>query len=108
MKRSLLSFGVVVAGAMVALLPLSSASAVNETGCGTHDDFVKVWYDNGDRTACYANAGYIAPQLPNVYRISSGNNNIEFLLGDNEVRTLGKYQNWREVDGRTLTLLHVK
>lgn len=103
MKRSVSRIALVVAaGAMTALVPALPAAAANQTGCGDRTDFVKVWYDGG-RTACYANAGFIAPQLPNVYRITSGNNNIEVLLGD-RVKTMPKWSSIVDVEGLNWTL----
>ncbi|MEU1042200.1 beta/gamma crystallin domain-containing protein [Streptomyces sp. NPDC005551] len=103
MKRSITRIALVVtAGAMTALLPAFSAAATNQTGCGDRTDFVKVWYDGG-KTACFANAGVIAPQLPNVSRITSGNNNIEMILGD-KVETMSKWSSIRDVEGLNATL----
>ncbi|WP_221349383.1 beta/gamma crystallin domain-containing protein [Streptomyces beigongshangae] len=104
MKRSVshLALTAVAAGVMTVLAPVSTASATNQTSCGDRDDFVKVWY-NGGQTACFANAGVLAPQLPNVSRITSGNNNIEMILG-NEVRTMAKWQSIRDVEGLNSTL----
>ncbi|MFG3266211.1 MULTISPECIES: beta/gamma crystallin domain-containing protein [Streptomyces] len=103
MKRFISRIGLVVAaGAMTALVPALPAAATNQTGCGDRTDFVKVWY-NGGKTVCYANAGVIAPQLPNVYRITSGNNNIEVLLGDH-VKTMSKWSSIVDVEGLSWTL----
>ncbi|MFF1548118.1 beta/gamma crystallin domain-containing protein [Streptomyces sp. NPDC058291] len=109
MKRSISRIGLVVAaGAMTALLPALPAAATNQTGCGDRTDFVKVWY-NGGQTACYANAGVIAPQLPNVSKITSGNNNIEVILG-NQTKTMSKWSTIVDVEGlnQTLYILHIR
>ncbi|MEV6613267.1 beta/gamma crystallin domain-containing protein [Streptomyces sp. NPDC051051] len=109
MKRSISRIALVVAaGAMTALLPALPAAAINQTGCGDRTDFVKVWY-NGGQTACYANAGVIAPQLPNVSRITSGNNNIELILGD-QTRAMSKWSSIVDVEGlnATLYILHIR
>jgi hypothetical protein len=104
MRRSIsrIALTAVAAGVITVLAPVSTASATNQTSCGDRTDFVKVWY-NGGQTACYANAGVIAPQLPNVSRITSGNNNIEVYLG-NEVRTLPKWSSIVDVEGLNSTL----
>ncbi|MFD3731717.1 beta/gamma crystallin domain-containing protein [Streptomyces sp. NPDC058632] len=104
MKRfiSRIALTAVAAGVMTALVPVSTASATNQTNCGDRTDFVKVWY-NGNQTACFANAGVMAPQLPNVSRITSGNNNIEMILGG-EVRTLPKWSSIVDVEGLNSTL----
>ncbi|WP_328672305.1 beta/gamma crystallin domain-containing protein [Streptomyces sp. NBC_00328] len=103
MKRSISRITLVAAaGAMMALLPALPASATNQTDCGDRTDFVKVWY-NGNQTACFANAGVIAPQLPNVSRIRSGDNNIEIMLGDS-VRAMPKWSSIRDVEGLSGTL----
>ncbi|MFJ9718786.1 beta/gamma crystallin domain-containing protein [Streptomyces sp. NPDC101213] len=108
MKRPLARVALVLAaGATTALLPALPAAATNQTGCGDRTDFVKVWYDGGRRTACYANAGVIAPQLPDVYRVTSGNNDIEMILGD-QVKTMPKWSSIREVEGRTLYILQIR
>ncbi|MFJ2261951.1 beta/gamma crystallin domain-containing protein [Streptomyces sp. NPDC087844] len=110
MKRSISRIALVVAaGAMTALVPSLPAAATNQTGCGNRTDFVKVWYNGGSQTACYANAGVIAPQLPNVTRITSGDNNIEMLLGD-KVKTMSKWSSIVDVEGlnHTLYILQIR
>ncbi|MDQ1038506.1 hypothetical protein QFZ75_004922 [Streptomyces sp. V3I8] len=110
MKRSIARIALVVAaGAMTALVSALPAAATNQTGCGDRTDFVKVWYDGGGRTACYANAGVIAPQLPGVTRITSGNNNIEMILGD-RTRTMSKWSSIVDVEGlnHTLYILQIR
>lgn len=103
MKRFVSRIGLVAAaGAMTALLPASPAAAINQTGCGDRTDFVKVWY-NGGQTACFANAGVMAPQLPNVSRITSGNNNVEAMLG-NQVKVMPKWSSIVDVEGLNATL----
>ncbi|MFE9676882.1 beta/gamma crystallin domain-containing protein [Streptomyces sp. NPDC006259] len=103
MKRTISRIALVVAaGAMTALLPALPAAAINQTGCGDRTDFVKVWYDGG-RTACFANAGVMAPQLPHVMRVTSGNNNVELMLGD-KVRTMPKWSSIVDVEGLDATL----
>ncbi|MCX2925128.1 beta/gamma crystallin domain-containing protein [Streptomyces sp. NEAU-W12] len=103
MKRSISRIALVVAaGAMTALVPAFPAAAINQTGCGDRTDFVKVWY-NGGQTACFANAGVMAPQLPNVSRITSGNNNVEVMLGD-KVKTMSKWSSIVDVEGLNATL----
>ncbi|MFH9864357.1 beta/gamma crystallin domain-containing protein [Streptomyces sp. NPDC017202] len=103
MKRSISRIALVVAaGAMTALLPALPAAATDQTGCGDRTDFVKVWYDGG-RTACFANAGVIARQLPDVSRITSGNNAVEMILGD-QVRTMPKWSSIVDVEGLDATL----
>ncbi|MEU7471797.1 beta/gamma crystallin domain-containing protein [Streptomyces sp. NPDC044984] len=104
MRRSVsrIALTAVAVGAVTALAPVSTASAANQTDCGDRTDFVKVWY-NGSQTACFANAGVLAPQLPNVSRITSGNNNIEILLGG-EVRTMPKWSSIVDVEGLNSTL----
>ncbi|MER7485073.1 beta/gamma crystallin domain-containing protein [Streptomyces sp. NPDC126497] len=104
MKRSIsrIALTAAAAGVITVLAPVSSASAINQTSCGDREDFVKVWY-NGGQTACYANQGVIAPQLPNVSRIRSGDNHIDVVLG-NEVRTLPKWSSIVDVEGLNSTL----
>ncbi|MET9504352.1 beta/gamma crystallin domain-containing protein [Streptomyces sp. NPDC006622] len=103
MKRTISRIALVVAaGAVTALLPALPAAAINQTGCGDRTDFVKVWYDGG-RTACFANAGVMAPQLPHVTRVTSGNNNVELMLGD-KVRTMRKWSSIVDVEGLDATL----
>ncbi|MFD3514784.1 beta/gamma crystallin domain-containing protein [Streptomyces sp. NPDC058657] len=103
MKRTLSRLGLVLAvGAVSALVSVSPAAAVNQTACGDRTDLVKVWY-NGNQTACFANAGVMAPGLPNVWRVTSGNNHVELLLGD-QVRVLPKWSALRDVEGLNATL----
>jgi hypothetical protein len=103
MKRTLSRLGLVLAaGATAALLTASPAAAANQTACGDRTDLVKVWY-NGGQTACFANAGVLAPNLPNVSRVTSGNNHIEILLGDH-VRVMPKWSAIRDVEGLNWTL----
>ncbi|GHH53122.1 beta/gamma crystallin domain-containing protein [Streptomyces candidus] len=103
MKRTLSRLGLVLAaGAVSALVSVSPAAAANQTACGDRTDLVKVWY-NGSQTACFANAGVMAPGLPNVSRVTSGNNNIEILLGDH-VRVMPKWSAIRDVEGLNATL----
>lgn len=109
MKRSVSRVAfVVAAGAMTALVSALPAAATNQTACGDRTDFVKVEY-NGGQTACFANEGVIAPMLPNVYRISSGNNDIDIVLG-NQVRYMPRYSSIRDVEGlnHTLSLLQIR
>ncbi|MFF0111303.1 beta/gamma crystallin domain-containing protein [Streptomyces prasinus] len=111
MKRSLsrIALTVVATGVMTALMPLSTASAINQTDCGDRTDFVKVWYNGGASTVCYANAGVLAPNLPNVKRIRSGDNNIEMWLG-NGTRVMGKWSSIVDVEDSsgTLHLLQIR
>ncbi|MEV7105459.1 beta/gamma crystallin domain-containing protein [Streptomyces atroolivaceus] len=103
MKRTISRLGLVLAaGTVTALLPASPAAAVNQTACGDRTDLVKVWY-NGNQTACFANAGVMAPGLPRVSRVTSGNNNIEMLLGDHVV-VVPKWSGIRDVEGLNATL----
>ncbi|MFJ4876967.1 beta/gamma crystallin domain-containing protein [Streptomyces sp. NPDC088745] len=103
MKRTISRLGLVLTvGATTALVSVSPAAAVNQTACGDRTDLVKVWFD-GDRTACFANAGVMAPGLPRVSRVTSGNNHIEILLGDH-VRVLPKWSGIRDVEGLGATL----
>ncbi len=109
MKRTTSRLGLVLAvGAAAALVSVSPAAAVNQTACGDRTDLVKVWSD-GDRTACFANAGVMAPGLPRVSRVTSGNNHVEILLGDH-VRVLPKWSGIRDVEelGATLHILQIR
>ncbi|WP_073786281.1 beta/gamma crystallin domain-containing protein [Streptomyces sp. CB01580] len=105
MKRSLsrLAVTVVAAGALTGLLPASTAAAINQTDCGDRTDFVKVTYNGGEGTVCYANKGVVTPNLPNVKRVSSGNNNIEMWLG-NEAISMNKWSTIVDIEDLNQTL----
>lgn len=105
MKRSILriSLAAAAAGAMTVVLPASPAAAINQTDCGTRTDFVKVWYNGGSDTKCFANAGTVTPGLPDVERITSGNNSIHVWLG-NEIRSMDKWSSIRDVENLDATL----
>ncbi|MFI8093610.1 beta/gamma crystallin domain-containing protein [Streptomyces sp. NPDC086080] len=99
MKRSTqrLSLAAAAAAAMTLLLPASPAAAINQTDCGDRTDFVKVWYNGGANTKCFANAGTILTGLADVERITSGNNRIHVWLG-NEIRVMEKWSSIRDIE----------
>ncbi|MEU1696039.1 beta/gamma crystallin domain-containing protein [Streptomyces hirsutus] len=105
MKRSTQRLSLVAAAAatMTLLLPASPAAAINQTDCGDRTDFVKVWYNGGASTRCFANAGTITPGLVDVERIRSGNNRIHVWLG-NEIRAMEKWSAIRDVENLDATL----
>ncbi|MFF5157761.1 hypothetical protein ACFY3N_16150 [Streptomyces sp. NPDC000348] len=104
MKRSLRRLSLAAAaGTMTVVLPASPAAAINRTDCGTRTDFVKVWYDGGAGTRCFANAGTLTPGLTDVERITSGSNSIHVWLGD-EIRSMGKWSSLRDVENLDATL----
>ncbi|MFF9763129.1 MULTISPECIES: beta/gamma crystallin domain-containing protein [Streptomyces] len=98
-----LSLTAATAAAMTLLLPASPAAAINQTDCGDRTDFVKVWYNGGADTKCFANAGTITPALADVERITSGNNNIHVWLG-NEIRAMGKWSSIRDIENLDVPL----
>ncbi|QMV24300.1 hypothetical protein GQS52_23810 [Streptomyces sp. SCUT-3] len=102
-RASRIALTVAAAGIMTALLPVSSAAAINQTDCGTRTDFVKVWYDGGDQVMCFANAGIVTPQLPNVWKVSSGDNRIQMFL-NNEPVSMEKWSTIVDIEGLNQTL----
>ncbi|MFI1962463.1 MULTISPECIES: beta/gamma crystallin domain-containing protein [Streptomyces] len=105
MKRSTSRIAVTVtaAAALTALLPASQAAAINQTDCGDRTDFVKVWYDGGARTMCFANGGTVTLQLPNVSKVTSGDNNVAMFLGARAV-TMNKWSTLVDAEGLNATL----
>ncbi|MEZ3182087.1 hypothetical protein KYY02_26490 [Streptomyces pimonensis] len=105
MKRSTqrLSLAAAAAATMTLLLPASPAAAINQIDCGDRTDFVKVWYNGGASTKCFANAGTVTPGLPDVERITSGNNSIHVWLG-NEIRAMDKWSSIRDVENLNVPL----
>ncbi len=109
MKRSLKRV-LVTAGTTAALavsLPIGSAAAINTAPCGNRTDLVKIDYNNGSSSVCYANAGFVSVNLPNAYRVSTGNNVVTFRTSAGTV-VLGKWQAKRVVEaGTTITSVQI-
>ncbi|WUU80999.1 hypothetical protein OG790_05755 [Streptomyces cellulosae] len=97
-----------VAGALAVLIPAGPAVAMNRTDCGNRTDFVKVWYNGGKNTVCFANAGVQDVDLPNAVKVSSGNNRIRFVVGG-DIYTMDKWATKVDVEGqnRKLTRLRI-
>lgn len=78
---------------LTAVLPMSTASAINTTDCGSRTDLVKITNFEGTHfnTFCFANAGVVDIRIDWVLDIESGNNNIRFQMGDGSVHTLDKW-----------------
>ncbi|WP_217136882.1 beta/gamma crystallin domain-containing protein [Streptomyces sp. AC558_RSS880] len=109
MKRSLKRV-LVAAGSTAALavsLPVSTAAAINTAPCGDRNDLVKIEYYNGGSSVCYANAGSMNVNIPEVYRVSTGNNNVIFRTNVG-TEIVGKWKTKRVVEpGTTMTSLHI-
>ena len=89
--------------ALTALLPASPAAAINQTDCGDRTDFVKGWYDGGAQTLCFTNGGTVTLQLPNVTKVTSGDNNVAMFLGARAV-TMNKWSTLVDTEGLNATL----
>jgi hypothetical protein len=110
MKRSLKRV-LVAAGSTAALavsLPVSTAAAINMAPCGDRNDLVKIEYHNGGSSSvCYANAGSMNVNIPEVYRVSTGNNNVIFRTNVG-TEIVEKWKTKRVVEyGTTITSLHI-
>lgn len=111
MKRSLkrIVVGALATGVVAVALPMSSAAAINSTPCGNRTDIVKVTYTGG-KTFCMANAGVTNRKFPNMLRVSSGNNEVRFVV-DGQTISMGKWQTKRAVDngqdGNNITRLRI-
>ncbi|MEW1605278.1 beta/gamma crystallin domain-containing protein, partial [Streptomyces sp. NPDC093808] len=81
----------------------AQAAAINQTDCGDRTDFVKVWYDGGARTMCFANGGTVTLQLPDVSKVTSGDNNVAMFLGARAV-TMNKWSTLVDTEGLNATL----
>ncbi|MFD9541445.1 beta/gamma crystallin domain-containing protein [Streptomyces sp. NPDC060022] len=86
----------IATGVLAVSLPVSSASAINNTKCTSRTnelrrDIVRVVYNHGISTACFANSGVKDVKLANVTRVTSGNNKIRW-VGSGVVYRLDRYQ----------------
>lgn len=95
------------AGALAVLMPASPAAAMNRADCGNRNDFVKVWYDGGKNTVCFANAGVQDMNLPNAVKVSSGNNRVRFVVGG-DIYTLAKWSAKVDVENQNKTLTRLR
>ncbi|MFF0001482.1 beta/gamma crystallin domain-containing protein [Streptomyces avermitilis] len=85
---------------LTAVLPISTASAINATECGPRTDLVKVVYEGGNTSICFANGGVVDMQLAGITSLSTGNNDIRFVqhrggvLGDGSGGTVRTLPRW--------------
>jgi hypothetical protein len=109
MRRSLarVIVGVLATGVVTVALPISSASALNTTPCKQRTDLVKVTFDYGKRTVCFANKGVTNRSWANVTKVSSGNNKIRF-VSNGRTYSLEKWRSKRNIEGpQHLTRLRI-
>ncbi|MEU4888213.1 MULTISPECIES: beta/gamma crystallin domain-containing protein [Streptomyces] len=109
MNRSLKRVLVTAAatGALTAALPLSTAMAINQTGCGNRTDLVKITYNNGSSSVCFANAGAVNVNYSGVIRVTSGNNRLRF-VSNGETYSMEKWASKRIIDGTPHTITRLR
>ncbi|MFF3653287.1 beta/gamma crystallin domain-containing protein [Streptomyces sp. NPDC002181] len=110
MNRAFKRIGLTVAAtaALSILVPVSSASALGRTDCGSRTDFLKVTNYGGSGVLCFANAGSRNVLIYQVDKIEAGNNRVQVTLGGRNY-TIEKNQALVDVGGAVdSTLTYIK
>ncbi|MFI9809525.1 beta/gamma crystallin domain-containing protein [Streptomyces sp. NPDC052301] len=109
MKNPLKKTALTVAAtaALSAIIPLSSAAAVDRTDCGNRTDFVKITNYNWRQTLCFANAGEQNVHIYRVNQVEAGNNRVEVILGGRKY-TIERGSSITDVEGLEQELTYIK
>lgn len=98
---------VAATAALSAFMPVSSASAIGRTDCGSRTDFVKVTNYDWSKTLCFANAGSQNVHIYRVNQVQAGNNRVLVTLGGRNY-TIEKGGSIKDIEGLDQELTYIK